>query len=55
MNEPTYAYGVMAAKEMLKPLMIQRRTLTEFDVEVNILYCGICHSDKHHIYNDWGD
>lgn len=49
------AYGVTKAKELLKPLTVQRRDLTPFDVLIKILYCGICHSDKHHIYNDWND
>ena len=49
------AYGVTKAKELLRPLIIERRELTEFDVLVDILYCGVCHSDKHHIYNDWND
>ena len=44
------AYGVTKAKELLRPLIIERRELTEFDVLVDILYCGVCHSDKHHIY-----
>jgi uncharacterized zinc-type alcohol dehydrogenase-like protein len=49
------AYGAPHAKELLQPLIIPRRNLTELDVLVKIMYCGVCHSDKHHIYNDWGD
>jgi len=36
-------------------MTIIRRDLTPRDVLVNILYCGICHSDYHHIKNDWCD
>lgn len=43
----TAAYGVKKAKESVKPLVIKRRLLTEYDVLVNILYCGICHTDSY--------
>lgn len=48
-------FGVNKKGEKVKELEIIRRDLTNFDVSVKILYCGICHSDKHHIRNDWGD
>lgn len=48
------AYGTEAAIDPLKDLTIQRRDVTAHDVEIEILYCGICHSDLHSIHNDWG-
>lgn len=48
------AYGVTAAKEALHEMTIQRRTLLPHDVELQILYCGICHSDLHQVHNDFG-
>lgn len=40
--------------EPLKDLTIERRGVEPHDVEIEILYCGICHSDLHSIHNDWG-
>ncbi|MDB2385422.1 NAD(P)-dependent alcohol dehydrogenase [Polaribacter sp.] len=34
---------------------IERRAILENDVKINILYCGVCHSDIHAIKNDWGN
>ena len=48
------AYGARAAKAPLEPMMIERRDPAPHDVEVEILYCGICHSDLHKVRNDWG-
>lgn len=49
------AYGVKDDKSPLKPINIVRRALRANDVEVEIMYCGVCHSDYHHIKNDWND
>lgn len=48
------AYGTYTAEGPFQPLDIQRRTLLPDDVELDILYCGICHSDLHAVRNDWG-
>ncbi len=32
---------------------INRRDATEYDVQIEILYCGICHSDLHQVRNEW--
>lgn len=48
------AYGTDAAQMPLKPMQIPRRTLLPQDVEIEILYCGICHTDLHMLRNDWG-
>jgi len=48
------AYGTEASDAPLKPLNIHRREVTAKDVEIEILYCGVCHSDLHTARNDWG-
>lgn len=53
-SKPTQAYGTDAATAPLKNMTIERRAPTAKDVEIEILYCGICHSDLHAAHNDWG-
>lgn len=56
-NMNTYsvkAYGTEAIEADLKQMNIQRREVTSKDVEIDILYCGVCHSDLHTARNDWG-
>lgn len=48
------AYGTHAAAEALDALDINRRTPTPHDVEIEIMYCGVCHSDLHTARNEWG-
>jgi uncharacterized zinc-type alcohol dehydrogenase-like protein len=48
------AYGTVAADAPLKQMDIQRRNVTAKDIEIEILYCGVCHSDLHTARNDWG-
>jgi uncharacterized zinc-type alcohol dehydrogenase-like protein len=33
--------------------MIARRNLTEHDVQIDVLFCGICHSHLHSVRNEW--
>lgn len=47
------AFGTDAATSPLKKMQIQRRKLTKNDVEIEILYCGVCHSDLHTARNEW--
>lgn len=47
------AYGTEAAANPLKQLTISRRKPTPHDVEIDILYCGVCHSDLHTVRNEW--
>jgi alcohol dehydrogenase (NADP+) len=47
------AYGTEAVNVPLHSLNINRRELLPHDVEMKILYCGICHSDLHQIKNDF--
>lgn len=48
------AYGTEAKDADLKQLSINRRSVMPKDVEIEILYCGVCHSDLHTARNDWG-
>lgn len=48
------AFGTTAANADLKELSINRRAVTSKDIEIEILYCGVCHSDLHTARNDWG-
>ena len=48
------AYGTAAADADLKPLQIDRREALDKDIEIAIMYCGVCHSDLHFARNDWG-
>lgn len=50
----TKAFGTAAADAPLQLMDIQRRDLTPDDVEIEILFCGVCHSDLHTARNDWG-
>jgi uncharacterized zinc-type alcohol dehydrogenase-like protein len=47
------AFGTEAADAPLKQLEIKRRIATPHDVEIEILFCGICHSDLHTARNEW--
>jgi uncharacterized zinc-type alcohol dehydrogenase-like protein len=47
------AFGTQAATSPLHQLNIQRRKSTSHDVEIEILYCGVCHSDLHTVRNEW--
>lgn len=46
-------YGVQKAKARLEPMEFDRRDLGPTDVLIDILYCGICHSDIHQVNNEW--
>jgi alcohol dehydrogenase (NADP+) len=50
---PTKGYAAHAAKEPLKPFSFERRDPTPNDVQIEILYCGVCHSDLHIARNEW--
>jgi uncharacterized zinc-type alcohol dehydrogenase-like protein len=47
------AFGTKAAESPLDQLNINRRKPTPHDVEIDILYCGVCHSDLHTAKNEW--
>ena len=47
------AYAAQSATSALAPLGIERREPGAMDVEIEILYCGVCHSDLHTARNEW--
>ena len=47
------AYSTVSATSPLAPTVIERRNPTENDVQIEILFCGICHSDLHYSRNEW--
>lgn len=47
------AYGAASATAPLRPIEIQRQALGAKDVLIDVLYCGICHSDVHQVRNEW--
>lgn len=47
-------YAAQAADKPLGPFSFERRELTPADVQIEILYCGVCHSDLHVARNEWG-
>ncbi len=50
----TPAYAAKAAKAPIEPYEIIRREPGAHDVLIDILYCGICHSDIHQARDEWG-
>jgi alcohol dehydrogenase (NADP+) len=47
------AYSAASATSQLTPTEISRREPSDHDVQIEILFCGICHSDLHQIRNEW--
>jgi len=47
------AYAAASATSPLASTTITRRETTEHDVQIEILFCGICHSDLHTVRNEW--
>ena len=49
------AYSATSATSPLAPTTIPRRDPTEHDVEIEILFCGVCHSDLHAVRDEWSE
>ena len=49
------AYSAASATLPLGSATITRRDPTEHDVQIGILFCGICHTDIHQVRNEWKD
>jgi uncharacterized zinc-type alcohol dehydrogenase-like protein len=47
------AYAAKSAKSRVAPFQIERRALRPRDVKLEILFCGVCHSDLHMVRNEW--
>lgn len=50
----TKAYAALNEKDPLVPFQFERRDLRPDDVQVEILFSGVCHSDLHQVRNEWG-
>lgn len=48
------AYSAASATAPLASDTIERRDLTKHDVQIEILFCGVCHSDLHTVQSEWG-
>ncbi len=58
MHPTTYnakAYSAVSETSPLASTKIQRRDPTDRDVQIEILFCGICHSDLHSVRNEWSE
>ena len=54
METKVKAYAARTKTSKLEPWSIERREVGNHDVQFDILYCGVCHSDLHQIRDDWG-
>lgn len=50
---PAKAYAAQTVGATLGPWDFERREVGAHDVQIEILYCGVCHSDLHQVNNDW--
>ncbi|MCP1616713.1 putative zinc-type alcohol dehydrogenase-like protein [Pseudomonas sp. SLBN-26] len=48
-----HAYGAHAGDKPLEPMTIQRRAPGAHDVQIDIAFCGVCHSDLHQVRAEW--
>jgi uncharacterized zinc-type alcohol dehydrogenase-like protein len=51
----TKAYAAVDATSPVGPFSIERREPRANDVEIDIAFCGVCHSDLHQVRNEWGN
>ena len=54
-GSPATGYGAADRTSALKPMTFERRVPGPTDVEIEILYCGVCHSDLHQVRDDWNN
>lgn len=54
MTTSAYGYAAHTPKTPLVPFNFDRRDPRRDDVVIEVLYCGVCHSDIHNTRNDWG-
>lgn len=51
---PVHSFAAMDSNTPLVPYSFERRAVGPDDVQIDILYCGVCHSDLHQVKNEWG-
>ena len=54
MDKFTASFAANEAGARLQPFTIERRPVGSRDVQIEIDYCGVCHTDLHYVNNDWG-
>src|SRR5215475_9641769 len=54
MMEPVQGYAAFNARSPLKSFSFERREPGPHDIVIDILYCGVCHTDIHQTRNEWG-
>lgn len=47
------SYAAHTAKAALEPFSFERREVGAKDIQIEIIYCGVCHSDLHTARNEW--
>jgi alcohol dehydrogenase (NADP+) len=52
---PAIGYAATGPRSPLRPMRFERRSPGPQDVAIEILYCGVCHSDLHQVRNGWGN
>ncbi|MES2760048.1 MAG: NAD(P)-dependent alcohol dehydrogenase [Pseudomonadota bacterium] len=55
MTMTALGYAAHSATAPLEPFRFERRAARADDVVIDVLYCGVCHSDLHNARNDWGN
>ena len=50
---PSKAVAAQSVKSGLVPFTVQRRIPQAEDVQIEALYCGVCHSDVHQVRDEW--
>ena len=50
---PSKAFAAQSPTSGLGPFTVPRRTPRAQDVQIEVLYCGVCHSDLHLVRNEW--
>ena len=53
--QKTIGYAAYNHNSPLLPFIFERREPTPTDVQIEILFCGVCHSDIHQVRNEWGN
>ncbi len=53
-TQTTRSYAARAVREPLAPFTFERREPLPHDIVIDILYCGVCHSDIHQARDEWG-
>ena len=51
----SFGYAAYDPKKPLAPFSFERREPNANDVQIEILYCGVCHSDLHQVRDEWGN